>query len=58
MLFVNQDESEFRVFIILFGMCLLIKSVICSVKLFAYMSMSLFLILFQSAFINSSDKDW
>ena len=56
MLFVNQDGSDFRVFIILFGMCLSIKSVICSVKLFAYMSMSLFFILFQSVFINSSDK--
>ena len=57
MLFVKQDGSDFRVFIILFGICLLIKSVICSVKLFAYMSMSLFLILFQSVFINSFDKD-
>ena len=57
MLFVNQDGLDFRVFIILFGMCLSIKFVICSVKLFAYMSMSLFLILFQSVFINSSDKD-
>ena len=52
-----QDGSDFRVFIILYGMCLLTKSVICSVKLFAYMSMSLVLILFQSVFIHSSDKD-
>ena len=46
-LLVSQDGSVFRHFIILFGICLFTKRVICSVKLFAYMSLSLFLMAFN-----------
>ena len=39
---VSQDRSDFRILIILFGICILAKFVICSVKLFAYISISYF----------------
>ena len=57
MLLVSQDGSVFRHFIILFGICLFTKPVICSVKLLAYTSISLFLIAFQSDSLKSCDKD-
>ena len=56
MLLVSQDGSVFRHFIILFGICLFTKPVICSVKLLAYASISLFLIAFQSDSLRSCDK--
>ena len=54
---MGYNFSVFRHFIILFGICLITKPVICSVKLLAYTSMSLFLIPFQSDSLKSCDKD-